>query len=53
MTTSNVEKYLAEVDGIIVGSFLKEGGHWANKVLPERVDTLMKRVCLWRDANRK
>jgi predicted TIM-barrel enzyme len=44
VTTANVEKYLPEVDGIIVGSFLKEKGYWANPVDPRRVEDLMKKV---------
>jgi predicted TIM-barrel enzyme len=44
VTTENVEKYLAEVDGIIIGSYLKENGQWTEKVCPSRVAELMKKV---------
>lgn len=44
VTAENIEKYLAEVDGIIVGSSLKENGHWIGKVDPKRVAELMKRA---------
>jgi predicted TIM-barrel enzyme len=30
--------------GVIVGSSLKEGGHWANRLDPTRVRKLMDRV---------
>lgn len=48
VTTSNVERYLPEVDGIVVGSFLKEKGHWANKVDARRVAEFMKKVTVER-----
>ena len=44
VNSGNIKKYLAEVDGIIVGSYLKEGGDWLNKVDPKRVAELMSQV---------
>ena len=41
VTPDNVARILAQVDGVIVASALKEGGVWWNAVEPERVRTLL------------
>lgn len=38
----NAESLLIVSDGVIVGSFFKHGGHWANAVDPDRVLRLME-----------
>lgn len=44
VTTENVERYLAVADALIVGSYLKYEGYWANGVDAARVKTFMARV---------
>lgn len=45
----NVEAFLTEADGLIVGSHFKEKGHWAEAVEKERVERFMERVRALRD----
>jgi membrane complex biogenesis BtpA family protein len=44
VTLANVEAYLAVADALIVGSYFKEGGHWARGVDFERVHSFMEKV---------
>ncbi|MEZ4883605.1 MAG: BtpA/SgcQ family protein [Chitinophagales bacterium] len=44
----NVEEYLQVADALIVGSYFKKYGHWANELEKERVRRLMERVMKWR-----
>jgi membrane complex biogenesis BtpA family protein len=44
VTLANVEAYLAVADALIVGSYFKEGGHWAQGLDSERVQSFMKKV---------
>jgi membrane complex biogenesis BtpA family protein len=44
ITLENVEDYLAIADGLIVGSYFKQGGHWRHSVDFNRVKTLMDKV---------
>ncbi len=40
ITDQNIKAFAAVADGLIVGSYLKKDGHWANEVDPERVGRL-------------
>lgn len=42
ITAENAAEYLQHADGFIVGSFLKENGHWENPVSPRRVSALVE-----------
>jgi len=44
VTPANVAEILAKVDGVIVASWLKEGGVWWNPVAPARVRAFMEAV---------
>jgi uncharacterized protein len=44
ITFENVDRYLAVADALIVGSYFKKGGHWANGVDAQRVERFMKKV---------
>jgi uncharacterized protein len=44
VTLDNVEDYFALADGLIVGSYFKKSGHWAQGVDSERVKTFMDKV---------
>lgn len=44
VTLENVGTYLAVADALIVGSYFKQGGHWAREVDSERVTAFMKKV---------
>lgn len=44
VTDVNVDRYLADADGLIVGSWFKQQGEAANAVDPDRVLRLMARV---------
>ncbi len=44
VTLKNVERYLAVADALIVGSYFKYNGNWANGVEIERVKTFMDKV---------
>jgi membrane complex biogenesis BtpA family protein len=44
ITLANVETYLAVADAVIVGSYFKQGGHWAQGLDSERVQSFMKKV---------
>ncbi|MEO1450883.1 MAG: BtpA/SgcQ family protein [Bacteroidota bacterium] len=48
MTADNVMEYLPLADGFIVGSWFKQGGHWASPLDAERIQTFMDRVQRWR-----
>lgn len=43
VTYDNVEHYL-NANGMIIGSHFKYGGHWANKVDPDRVKRFMEKI---------
>ncbi|KAJ1082674.1 hypothetical protein NDU88_002839 [Pleurodeles waltl] len=43
VTLENIEDYV-NADALIIGSYFKEGGHWAGKVDPDRVKTFMDKV---------
>ena len=45
----NVDRYLKVCDGLIVGSWFKEGGHWTGAVDGERVRRMMEVVRKWRE----
>ena len=44
VTEANVNRYLAVADALIIGSYFKVDGYWANGVDSERVNALMKHV---------
>ena len=44
VTVANVESYVKEADGIIVGSTFKEDGRWQNKVSLARTKEFMDKV---------
>ena len=44
VTLENVGDYLEIADALIVGSYFKYGGHWAQGVEFERVKTFMSKV---------
>ena len=44
VTAENVAEFYDDADGFIVGSYFKEGGHWANAVDPSRVGRLVDAV---------
>ena len=44
VTLDNVDRYLPVADGLIVGSYFKQGGRWSQPVDAERVKTFMGRV---------
>lgn len=46
ISAENAGTYKPLVDGVIVGSALKEKGHWANDLSSERIDTL---VSAWKN----
>lgn len=39
---TNISDYLAVADGVIVGSDVKQGGHWSNPIDPARVRALVQ-----------
>lgn len=39
----NLESYLAFADGVIIGSYFKEKGYWANNISIERVKKLIEK----------
>lgn len=41
VTPDNVSEMLAEADGVIVGSAIKQGGHWANPVCAEKAAAII------------
>ena len=41
ITPENLAEYWPYADGFIVGSYIKEDGHWTNPVCPERVSRLV------------
>jgi len=43
-TVDNVQRYIPHCDALVVGSHFKEGGHWANPVVPARVQAFMDKV---------
>jgi len=44
ITAENINKFLHEADGFIVGSYFKANGHWANAVDQGRVESFMNIV---------
>jgi len=42
VSPENIAELLPYADGFIVGSYFKEGGHWANAIAPARVSALVK-----------
>lgn len=59
VTLSNVEHYL-DASAMIIGSYFKKGGYWANDVDPERVKNFMGKIhelrgwkqVVWKDPKR-
>ncbi len=47
----NVEAYWKAADALIVGSYFKKEGHWANDVEEKRVRALMEKVSVWRQEH--
>ena len=47
ITADNAATYKPLVDGVIVGSYLKEAGHWANDLSSERIEKL---VAAWNNS---
>lgn len=47
ITADNASEYKEVADGVIVGSFLKEGGHWMNELSTNRVQQL---VASWNNS---
>lgn len=44
VTVANVDQFLPNCDGLIIGSYFKKGGHWANPIEPSHLDRFMDRV---------
>lgn len=44
VTVDNVERYLTVADALIVGSYFKDKGHWAEAIEVERVRAFMAKV---------
>jgi membrane complex biogenesis BtpA family protein len=44
ITADNVDRYLGVADALIVGSYFKKEGHWANGVEAHRVEVFMTKV---------
>ncbi|MCB9235405.1 MAG: BtpA/SgcQ family protein [Bacteroidia bacterium] len=44
VTADNLVDYFSNCDGVIVGSVLKEKGHWANEISREKVEELVARA---------
>ncbi|MEO0472401.1 MAG: BtpA/SgcQ family protein [Bacteroidota bacterium] len=44
ITADNVAEYVTQAHGLIVGSWLKEGGHWTGNLSPERAKRLVEIV---------
>ncbi|MDM8527359.1 BtpA/SgcQ family protein [Anaerolineales bacterium HSG24] len=51
VTLDNVADYLAVADGLIIGSYFKENGHWTQTVSFERVEAFMNQVYKLRPKN--
>jgi len=48
LTIDNITNYLPLADALIVGSWFKQEGHWANALDYDRVATFMEKVNTWR-----
>lgn len=44
VTKENIDKYLYKANGLIIGSYFKEGGDWVNDLSEERVEKFMNKV---------
>jgi membrane complex biogenesis BtpA family protein len=44
VTFDNIENYLPYADGLIIGSYFKEGGIWSNPIAPDKIKKLMKKI---------
>lgn len=44
VSIDNVEDYLSRCDAVIVGSWFKQKGHWANDLDPDRITAFMTKV---------
>lgn len=44
VTKENVVEYLYKANGLIIGSYFKEGGNWMNDLSEERVENFMNKV---------
>ncbi len=44
ITFENIEKYIPVCDAMIVGSYFKKGGYWANELEYERIVVFMEKV---------
>ena len=51
ITYDNVQSYLSFADGLIVGSYFKRNGYWANEVIKDRVKRFMEKVNSFRLDN--
>lgn len=40
----NIGEYATHADGFIIGSYLKEDGHWAKKIAPTRVKKMVEAI---------
>ncbi|NCP20868.1 MAG: BtpA/SgcQ family protein [Zetaproteobacteria bacterium] len=49
VTYDNLEQYLMRADALIVGSYFKENGHWANALEYHRIVKFMEKVKRLRD----
>ncbi len=49
ITIDNIEEYLSVCDAMIVGSYFKENGYWANALMEGKVKSFMARVNLLRN----
>lgn len=44
ITLGNVSKYLSSSDAIIIGSYFKKGGFWANALEEDKIESFMDKV---------
>lgn len=44
ITFENVDEYLPVCDAMVVGSYFKVGGHWANELDKHKIERLMEKV---------
>lgn len=44
VTTDNLKDYYAHTNAVIVGSYFKKSGHWANELCEERIEKFMNEI---------
>lgn len=44
VTTQNIGQYFNRIDGVIVGSYFKTDGHWANELCEQRIEQFMDKI---------